>query len=129
MVELKVDLKTGTPYVMEENGRFWGSLLLAIDAGVDFPRLLMECATGKLPAAPPDYDTQVRSRWFWGEVDHLIARLRRTRHALHLPPDAVSRWRALFDFVIWRRNERSDVFRFTDPGPFLRESILWLSRS
>ena len=37
MVEYKVDEKSGTPYLMEVNGRFWGSLQLAVDAGVDFP--------------------------------------------------------------------------------------------
>ena len=37
MVEFKV-APDGTPYLMEINTRFWGSLQLAIDAGVDFPR-------------------------------------------------------------------------------------------
>ncbi len=37
MVEFKQDAATGTPYLMEINGRFWGSLQLAIDSGVDFP--------------------------------------------------------------------------------------------
>ena len=36
MVEFKVT-EDGTPYLMEINTRFWGSLQLAIDAGVDFP--------------------------------------------------------------------------------------------
>ena len=46
MVEYKLETKTGTPYLMEVNGRFWGSLQLAIDAGVDFPALLVAAATG-----------------------------------------------------------------------------------
>ncbi len=47
MVEYKIDERTGTPILMEINGRFWGSLQLAVDAGVDFPRLLIECAEGR----------------------------------------------------------------------------------
>jgi predicted ATP-grasp superfamily ATP-dependent carboligase len=43
MVEFKRDAATGKPFLMEVNGRFWGSLQLAIDAGVDFPRLLAAC--------------------------------------------------------------------------------------
>ncbi len=39
MVECKREVGTGRPVVMEANGRFWGSLQLAIDAGVDFPEL------------------------------------------------------------------------------------------
>jgi len=33
MVEYKRETRTGIPYLMEVNGRFWGSLQLAIDAG------------------------------------------------------------------------------------------------
>ncbi len=46
MVEFKADARTGTPYLMEINGRFWGSLQLAIDAGVDFPAILVAAALG-----------------------------------------------------------------------------------
>src|SRR5205085_6819270 len=40
MVEYKHDLRSGATVLMEVNGRFWGSLQLAVDAGVDFPFLL-----------------------------------------------------------------------------------------
>ncbi|MEM2915579.1 MAG: ATP-grasp domain-containing protein, partial [Candidatus Bathyarchaeia archaeon] len=40
MVEFKLDEKNGSAKLMEVNGRFWGSLQLAINAGVDFPYLL-----------------------------------------------------------------------------------------
>ena len=39
MVELKLDKRDGIPKLMEINGRFWGSLPLAIASGVDFPYL------------------------------------------------------------------------------------------
>ena len=42
MFEYKVDEKRGEAYLIEINGRFWGSLPLAIAAGVDFPRLLFD---------------------------------------------------------------------------------------
>src|SRR5919106_2124795 len=38
MVEFRAP-DTGTPVLLEVNGRFWGSLQLAIAAGADFPRL------------------------------------------------------------------------------------------
>ena len=41
MVEFKADNRDGRPKLMEINGRFWGSLQLAIDAGVDFPAILL----------------------------------------------------------------------------------------
>ncbi|MBS7618946.1 ATP-grasp domain-containing protein [Candidatus Bathyarchaeota archaeon] len=40
MVEFKFNEKNGDASLMEVNGRFWGSLALAINAGVDFPYLL-----------------------------------------------------------------------------------------
>ena len=47
MVEFREDRATGIPYLMEVNGRFWGSLQLAIDAGVDFPAMLVQLALGE----------------------------------------------------------------------------------
>ena len=128
MVEMKLDESRGVPYLMEVNGRFWGSLQLAIDAGVDFPRLLVECAHGNPPRAIPEYSAGVRSRWLWGDVDHLIARMRRSRIELALPPEAGGRMSALRDFLQWRRRDKADVFRWTDPRPLLRETLDWLAR-
>ncbi|MCK6550164.1 ATP-grasp domain-containing protein [Myxococcota bacterium] len=52
MVELKVDEATGAHRLMEVNGRFWGSLPLAIAAGVDFPHHLFELLVeGRRPPA------------------------------------------------------------------------------
>jgi hypothetical protein len=42
MVEFKIDRRDQLPKLMEINGRFWGSLQLAIDAGVDFPAILLQ---------------------------------------------------------------------------------------
>ena len=87
MVEFKLDARSGVPHLMEVNGRFWGSLQLAIDAGVDFPWLLYQlAATGSAqpPAAP--YETGVRSRWWLGDLDHLLLRLRKPDRELNLPP-------------------------------------------
>ncbi|HEY8105395.1 MAG TPA: ATP-grasp domain-containing protein, partial [Gemmatimonadales bacterium] len=85
MIEYKLNEATGTPYLMEINGRFWGSLQLAVDAGVDFPALLARLALGDDPEPVMSYRTGVRSRWWLGDVDHLIARLRRSPEALALP--------------------------------------------
>lgn len=129
MIEYKVDAATGTPYLMEINGRFWGSLQLAVDAGVDFPRLLLDAMFGAPAAPPPAYRSGVRSRWWWGDVDHLLARVRKSDAQLALPPGSPSRLHSLLDFlVLWRPGDRNEILRLADPGPFWRETRAWLRR-
>lgn len=127
MVEFKRDRNTGEAYLMEVNARLWGSLQLAVDAGVDFPRLLVEAALGVPGEGCPDYREGVRSRWWWGEVDHLLARLKG-----QAPGDAEScsprRLWALAQFLAaWRPGDRYEVLSLEDPGPFLRESSAWIA--
>ena len=126
MVEFKVDDATGTPYLMEINGRFWGSLELAIAAGVDFPALLLALAGGESPAPVRAYRVGIRNRWWWGDVDHLLTRFRHSNDALGLPRNAPSRLRALGDFLRWRAADHNEVLHASDPRPFLRETALWL---
>ena len=128
MVEFKRDARTGIAYLMEVNGRFWGSLQLAIDAGVDFPALLVAAASGEAMTSS-SYRVGTRSRWWWGDVDHLLARWRKDAAALALPANAPSRWRATLDFLtFWHPHDHNEVFRLRDPRPFLRETIEWLHR-
>jgi predicted ATP-grasp superfamily ATP-dependent carboligase len=130
MVEYKVDARTGTPYLMEVNGRFWGSLQLAIDAGVNFPALLLAAASGARIIPVMNYRVGVRSRWWWGDVDHLIARLRHSRETLALPPDAPGRWRAVRDFLTRHTDvDREEILRREDPRPFFRETVQWFRMS
>jgi predicted ATP-grasp superfamily ATP-dependent carboligase len=127
MVEYKLDPAGGAPWLMEINGRFWGSLQLAIDAGVDFPVLLLEAALGRRPAPVTAYRLGVRSRWGWGDVDHLLARWRHSAEALGLPPGAPSRWAALWGFLrAFGPGTRGEVLRGNDPGPFVRETLEWV---
>jgi len=129
MLEFKTDSHTGRPYLMEINGRLWGSLQLAVDAGVDFPALLVSCALGERPARPT-YRIGVRNRWWWGDVDHVLARLRNSPAALNLPPGAPSRWQVVRNFLrVWRPGERNEVLRVSDPWPFVRETVDWLRRA
>ena len=126
MVEYKQDIRSGDPILMEVNGRFWGSLQLAIDAGVDFPALLARVALGERPKPVTQYRVGVRTRWTLGDFDHLLARLRRPREALGLPDTAPSRLRACFDFLRASLPPvRSEVCRLSDPRPAIREGLAW----
>ena len=75
MLEYKQDRRSGTPFLMEVNGRFWGSLQLAVDAGVDFPYLCCQLALGTAARRSGSYKVGIRSRWLLGDLDHLLLRL------------------------------------------------------
>lgn len=117
MIECKRDPVTGRHVLMEINGRLWGSLQLAIDAGVDFPRLLVACALGQNVPAVTEYKIGVRSRWFWGDVDHLYLQLRNGG-------GAAGKLAAVRDFLRGGlRGTREEIWRWRDPAPFLLESL------
>jgi predicted ATP-grasp superfamily ATP-dependent carboligase len=128
MVEYKRDASTGELYLMEVNGRFWGSLQLAIDSGVDFPRLLTSCALGERVEPQTSYRLGVRSRWWWGQVDHLLGRVRRRASAAPLPPGTLSTTRVLGDLLLgpFRRGDYEEVLWWDDPGPFWNETVRWI---
>ena len=120
MVEYKIDARTGKTYLMEINGRMWGSIQLAIDAGVDFPLLLLRAAMNE-PALPrKDYRPGSRLRWEWGDVDNLITTIR------HNGGPSANRASALGRFVAsFRPGIRAEILRLSDPAPFARETLDW----
>lgn len=127
MVEFKQDTRDGRPKLMEINGRFWGSLQLAIDAGVDFPRLLIDSLAHPDMQPVRAYRVGVRTRWLWGDIDALVLRLFRSDASLDLPPGFPPRWRYLGEFVkSFNPTTRLEVERLADPGPAFYESAQWL---
>jgi predicted ATP-grasp superfamily ATP-dependent carboligase len=65
--------------LIEINPRLWGSLALAIDAGVDFPLGLWLLAQGsKMPPQPP-YRTNYYTRDLANDVEWFKARIRAKR--------------------------------------------------
>jgi len=99
MVEFKMDDRDGVPKLMEINGRFWGSLQLAIDAEVDFPEILIRIVNGETVDPIFSYKEGVKTRWFWGDMDSLMMLLLKNRTSLHLPKGHPGRIRAILDFL------------------------------
>jgi predicted ATP-grasp superfamily ATP-dependent carboligase len=127
MVEFKQDNRDGSLRLMEINGRFWGSLQLAIDAGVNFPAILLDVARGNAVTRSDHYRVGIRSRWLLGDLDALLAVLRQPRRQLHLPATHPSRLRLLWDFLhLCSRSTRYEVLKIRDPMPGLIELRRWL---
>jgi predicted ATP-grasp superfamily ATP-dependent carboligase len=113
MVEFKVDPRNNEPKLMELNPRFWGSLALAIHAGVDFPYLLYQMAMGEKFAPVKDYTVGVRCRWLLpGDLLHFLQNPRR----FHLKP-------SFFQF----RGIPDDILSCDDPLPIVGSFLTLLS--
>ena len=129
MVEFKNDLRDNTLKLMEINGRFWGSLQLAIDSGVDFPCLLIETINPADIKPVLEYKLGVKTRWLWGDVDALLMRLLKPKSELKLPPNADSRIKSILNFMIfWGKNLNYEILSLHDPKPWLLESYQWFRR-
>jgi predicted ATP-grasp superfamily ATP-dependent carboligase len=69
MVEWKFDSTTGTPFLLEINPRFWGSLELAVRSGINFPVLYFDLCCNKSVEVINDYEIGRKVRWvFPGEI-------------------------------------------------------------
>jgi predicted ATP-grasp superfamily ATP-dependent carboligase len=124
MVEFKRDTRDGELKLMEINGRFWGSLQLAIDAGVDFPALLVRGVEYAGFEEPPSYRIGVRNRWLWGDFDSLLLRLVDRSDAARMMPG--HRARTVFEFMkFFGPNLHYENPRLGDLSPFVFESYRW----
>lgn len=71
MIEFRVGTADRVPYLVEINGRFWGSLALAQYAGVNFSGLYAELMQG-YPISAPEYRRDVYARYLLGDILHLV---------------------------------------------------------
>ncbi len=127
MVEFRIDERTNQPVLMEVNARLWGSLQLAVDAGVNFPGLLVDVARGRPAQGPSRYREGVTVRWWLGDLRRTLRVLRR-RPPTGYPEEYPPRGEAIRDFLLGRpRGSRNEVFRRHDPLPAVGE-LLWALR-
>lgn len=66
MVEFRYDRGRHRSCLIEVNGRFWGTLALVVQAGVDFPWYVWQLAHGEKPVVPLNYSVGARWRWSAG---------------------------------------------------------------
>ena len=126
MVEFKMDERDDIPKLMEINGRFWGSLQLAIDAGVDFPDILIRIAEGKTVEPNFAYKKGVKTRWLWGDVDSLLMLLFKNRTSLHLPEGHPGRMRSVVEFLrFFGKDLHYEIESLRDIRPALYETSRW----
>jgi predicted ATP-grasp superfamily ATP-dependent carboligase len=122
MCEFKVCPETGRFWFIEVNPRLWGSIALAISAGVEFPYLAWLCAT-QGPEAALDYQRRQtvrepwRSRWLLGDLSVAASAL--------LGGKPRRAWETLFHA---KADYTDDVF-WDDPLVFPGEITVYLSNA
>jgi predicted ATP-grasp superfamily ATP-dependent carboligase len=121
MVEFRVGPDGAS--LMEVNGRIWGSLPLAVKAGMDFPaRMASLFVDGPPPPGPVDTDYRVgiRSRNLWLDVVWIVSTLRRRRRYPYLeaPPRRAAVGAAL---GLLNPAAKYDLLEVDDPRPQLAE--------
>lgn len=115
MVEFRVDNQQNA-YLMEVNTRFWGSLQLAIDSGVDFPWLLLQVSENKTVNTTDEYRVGQKMRWLLGDLDSLYLTFRDAELSF------VQKLKAAFIFLLPDfLNTRHQVARLGDLKPGLIE--------
>ncbi|HEX4799406.1 MAG TPA: ATP-grasp domain-containing protein [Candidatus Paceibacterota bacterium] len=122
MVEFKVEQDTRTPYLMEINGRFWGSLPLSIYAGVDVPvRYYEATVSGGGIDVVTHGSVGVVSIHRLGDVYNLFRVLfaKDVMRAILYP----RRTKAIRDFFRLPPRTRGDVWWWRDPKPALMEIV------
>jgi len=119
-VEFKLDPRDSVPKFMEINGRFWGSLELAIAAGIDFPYLLYSLAVNGDVKPSFNYKIGVKRRWLEGDLIYISNVLKNVglRPGIEYP----EKWRAILDFVRLG-DAKFDCLYADDVLPFLSQFI------
>jgi predicted ATP-grasp superfamily ATP-dependent carboligase len=128
MVEFKRDNRDGKAKLMEINGRFWGTLQLAVSCGIDFPALYLDLLQGRRPdELVRDYTTGHKMKWLLGCLDHLLIRMKNGSSVLNLPQGHPSRAQSLKNLLkLWERNSSYDVLDKGDLRPFAHEAGLYV---
>ena len=119
MVEFKWDVNQSIPILMEINARFWGSLQLAIDSGVDFPFILYQLWTGE-PISPVTSYKHSRLRWLLGDIDNLFIALKTDK--TKLPKEYHNKSKVIYEFIMeFIIKSKDEILRIDDMKPFYLE--------
>jgi protein-tyrosine-phosphatase/predicted ATP-grasp superfamily ATP-dependent carboligase len=120
MVEFKWNPSTNEWVFIEINGRFWGSLPVALAAGADFPLYLYKMLVLGETSFPQAYQVNVYGRNVASDIHWFRKNLRANYRDPFLCAKPVTEvFGEVVNLVLGR--ERWDTLTFDDPAPALRE--------
>jgi len=116
MVEFRVNFRTGEWILVEINGRFWGSLPLAVAAGADFPYYLYQLLVEERKEFPQDFKVGIYSRNLLNDFGWMIQNLGARK--IENTPATLSFWEITKESInLLTLRERSDTLVIDDPKP------------
>lgn len=128
MVEYRYDKSSGAVVLMEINGRFWGSLPLAVAAGVDFPAWLFDMLVNDRLPPKVQYRKNLYARNPVRDLEWLKENFRADKNdpfSLGLP------WRRVLgevkNLLLFR--ERWDTIVWDDPKPGMKQLFDYLKEN
>lgn len=115
----------GVPYLMEINPRLSASVEVAVRAGVDFPSLLYQWASGGSIERVTDYRIGGWMRHLGGDIETTVEALRQRGR-----PGIASPLRALLDFGLsFLKPMAYDYLTWNDPLPAIRATTAFTRRA
>jgi predicted ATP-grasp superfamily ATP-dependent carboligase len=121
-VEFRLDSRDSTPKLMEMNPRFWASMNVAIESGVDFPYLMYLLAKGEHVHPVFNYKIGVKYRWLIGDVQNLCSTLRGEQTLINMV--SANKANAVLHFLkFYEKNMHYDGFTMFDPLPFFMDQV------
>jgi predicted ATP-grasp superfamily ATP-dependent carboligase len=123
-VEFKMDSRDSKPKFMEINPRFWGSMNVAIESGVDFPYLSYLLAKGEQFHPVFKYKIGAKFRWLNGDAENLRSILNGEPKLINTEP--ANKLKAVLSFLqFYEKKIHYDGFEFFDPLPFFMDEALF----
>jgi len=101
-VEFKMDSRDKTPKLMEVNSKFWGTLDLSIQAGIDFPFLACKMVLDGDINPVYEYKVGLKYRWI---VPYELRYVMKSR-----------KWKSVCEFLNFQGNIKYDIW-LRDPLP------------
>jgi len=116
MVEFKYDEKSKEGWFLEVNPRFWGSIGLAINSGVDFPYLLYKMAVDGDVLPVKSYKLNLTYRWLLGDIFAVLSKIKASKNPFVIKE-------------LFQKADGFDDFYKDDPFPFFARIFLLLRRN
>lgn len=115
-VEFRLDPRDNIPKLMEINPRFWGSLCVAVKAGVDFPYLLYKIAMDGDTKGTFNYKVGIKGRYLEQELLYLVSLMKDSSANSSLRSQHLKLFASWFKF--YEPGLFYDLFEAKDPVPF-----------